>query len=192
MNTPTQATSAQPAAAEHSDAYSQFVSAENDLVGALAYALYKKQKIEYILRIGCNRDDPRVRDYHKDLNPGRITTLRDQADAQIRAFADRVVFDAEESFRKEIAADYIGSNFAEHAQHLADIKSSLAETKTAVVSGTQLWKSVLAGVAASVVFGLVLSAAKIIDWTNPFNEFTQHKTGGNDNKSLPPNAASGP
>jgi hypothetical protein len=69
---------------------------------------------------------------------------------------------------------------------LLDVSDKISRANTAIENGTAWWKSVLAGVAASFVFGLVLTYADVIGWTNPFKSSPPSKTAPTDAPATPP------
>lgn len=151
----------------YSDAFSKFVTAENDLAGALAYAFYKQQKREFIVRNNLPFDHERVRQYHCDLNGTRIAQLREFAEMKLAEYTEIVADQTTEELRAEVAEGFVIDELNKHDQRLEDLLQLTKTTNENVLSGTRWWKSLLAGVAASFVFGLVLTWAKVIDWTNP-------------------------
>jgi hypothetical protein len=64
----------------------------------------------------------------------------------------------------------------------------LTNIRGTVKASTNIWKAIAASVAASFVFGLVLTAAQLVQWQNPFNSIP--KSGApvtvQDGKSPPP------
>lgn len=163
----------------YSDAFGKFFETEDDIAGAYAYALYKKQKREFIVRNGLSPDHERVRNYHCDLNESRVNLLRELAESKLNERLDNVVEAVEDSLREELLNSLLVDGLKRQEVEIANLSEqhslmtekvirSIDDTKSEIISGTKLWKSVLAGVVASAVFGLVLTWAKVIDWTNPF------------------------
>lgn len=138
----------------YSDAYSKLIKDDDDLRGIIAYALYKKQKREFILRNALKSDDPRVVNYHHDLHEERIGSLKAAAEKKLQTYAEEIL---------EKARDQELQEYAEGAQYLM--------IQSAISSATAWWKAVIYSVLAAFVFGLVLSAARVVQWTNPFNAF---------------------
>jgi hypothetical protein len=142
---------------------------EDDFVGALAYAYYKAQKREFVAGNGLDAADVRVREYHSDLGDIKASQLRELADKRLTELLSAVAQRVEQDLREEVTQGHISDAFRANDVRLAGIEDLIKQTDKNVTSGTALWKSIAAGVAASFVFGLVLTWARVIDWANPFS-----------------------
>ena len=88
---------------DHSDAFEKFIADKpDDLEGMIAYALYKKQKREFISKKGLSSDDIRIKEYHLDLNDSRIEMLRETAQNMLNSYAATIVEITREDIYKNV------------------------------------------------------------------------------------------
>jgi hypothetical protein len=162
----------------YSNAFERFFKGNDDIVGALAYCFYKQQKRDFIMLNHIDSTHERVREYHFDLNDTRVAQLRENAAQKINAFTQNVSDKTAEELESVIVEGVLMDAFNRHGKRIKklveavesgnqNILNEIEVTNQRVVNGTKWWKSVLASVAASFVFGLVLTWAKVINWTNP-------------------------
>ncbi|RZL65971.1 MAG: hypothetical protein EOP81_02355 [Variovorax sp.] len=95
------------------DTYSQLVQEHDDLVGLVAYSLYKQQKIDFLERHrteNCSVDVPaHVVDVFCATyrNPMQVQLLRDHASALLSEMAEAVLADAEKPLKDAYQQDLI-------------------------------------------------------------------------------------
>lgn len=124
--------------------YSKIVEHDNDLVGHIAYSLYKKSKVEYI---------------EKQKNDGKTPT-----DADLIPFNDFSSSEGSiESYK--IKAELLVQNFIDNvlSEELSNYKSQAIQQQSEILKSiikplnTSFMKNVLAGVVASFIFTLILA-----------------------------------
>jgi glutaredoxin 2 len=155
--------------AGYSDAYDKLILDDGDLVGSLAYAIYKKQKREFITRNGLAHDDKRVRDYHHDLQDARVEGLRQFAESQLQEYASKIsaqILDAEREAAR--AGEIVSTLLVDSDDKRQVIQKELDALSKQIRTGTAWWKNILWSVIGGFRFALVLTAAAMIQWTNPF------------------------
>lgn len=154
----------------YSDAYDKLIPEDGDLVGSLAYAIYKKQKREFIIQNGLSRDDERVRHYHHDLQPARIEALRQVAISQLQEYASKIseqILEAEREAAR--SAEMVSTILVDSEEQRQRIQDKLNELSKQVITGTAWWKNILWSVIGGFMFALVLTAAQMVQWSNPFS-----------------------
>lgn len=99
---------------------------EDDVAGAVAYALYKRDKREYIRQHNLPFNDPRVVEYHLSLGQGAFDGLKARA-GQI--LARRMAMEATISYERGLKAAS-----EETMKAVSQIQADLTATKAAVAS----------------------------------------------------------
>ena len=130
--------------AGYSDAYDKLILDDRDLVGSLAYAIYKKQKREFIIRNELNHDDQRVRDYHHDLQDARIKGLRQFAESQLEEYAAKIseeILDQEREAAR--AGEIVNTILVDSDGKRQLIQIGLDALSKQIRAGTVWWKSVV-------------------------------------------------
>ncbi|MBR3947331.1 MAG: hypothetical protein IKJ56_09590 [Bacteroidales bacterium] len=136
--------------------YKQLVSDENDVVGHVAYALYKSNKIEYIEQF--KKDHNGMQPTEEDLKPFHdISSMP----SSISRYKTKAV---------EIVGDFLNVTLAETAKqieedyrrnidnHLVDIIEPLKpKSKT-----SQFWKGVLQSILGAFFFAIIVAAFAFI------------------------------
>lgn len=121
-------------------AYSRFVRNSADLEGAIAYALYKADKKDFIVHHDLAPEDPQVKNYHTRLGQETIQALRLRAKNLLSEYTSSVVVEAEERAQAKIL-DAIGS------------------TQTLLKRRTSFWSAVMSSVVGTIAFALILTIA---------------------------------
>lgn len=129
--------------------YSNLVEKESDLIGHIAYSLYKKSKIEYIEK--QKADGKEVTD--ADLIPfnnfssseSSIESYKIKAELIVQGFIDNVLEEELENYKEQAVN--------QQAQILQNIIKPLT---------TGFWKSVWAGLVSAFIFALVLALIAFI------------------------------
>lgn len=124
--------------------YETLVTSESDLVGAVAYAFYKSDKRDFILKENLPPNHPEISNYHKHLGPAARTALRERAKVALDIYTTGVA--------KEAAA-----------RAKTDILAAIDRTEALVLSRTRFWSSVFASVVATVILALGLSVAAFLN-----------------------------
>lgn len=80
----------------YSWAYKELVENESDIVGAIAYSIYKARKIEYIRQLEAekqqNPSSEDLREFHRAANlPGQLEDYRDKAERYLDEFCEAVL-----------------------------------------------------------------------------------------------------
>jgi hypothetical protein len=123
--------------------YKALVEGPNDVSGALAYVLYKNEKIAYIESFatenGQQPKDVDLVELHRMTNlPGRLESYREQADVLLEEFLDNALTE----------------QFREYKQQLRD-DAILKQIKPSFMHG--VYQNILAGLITTLMtFGFVL------------------------------------
>jgi len=145
--------------------YKKLVQSPDDVVGALAYALYKEEKIAYLTAFreekGVDPTDAELAELHRLTNvQQRIDSYRGQAERLLQAFLDDVL--AEELLAKEaqLKAE-LSVNQVNEINNLLLVRASNIEA--AVKMKQSFWpgvrQNIVAGLATTLLtFGFVLAA----------------------------------
>lgn len=143
----------------HSHAYESLVENPDDIVGMIAYCAYKAQKRELCMKHSLQRDDPRVAQYHFDLNDGRIGSLRNDATVTLRNYSNSLIGKYDSDERQKIVQDVF-----------------LREIKYEVRRGTSWWKAIIYSAIGGAVLGFVIIGAAKLGFMNPFSAFAEQQT----------------
>ncbi len=136
----------------YNDTYERLVHDDTDLVGALAYALYKSDKRDYAKRHNLPYGDERLRSYASTVGSKQLESLRHRADEVMRRHLAAVASQAEDAVRKSTIGN-IHASQQRLAGDLAEAKQSLTRH---VSKRTGLGASVIANLIASFLFGVVM------------------------------------
>ena len=114
--------------------YKALVNGPNDVHGAVAYVLYKNEKIAYIEHFskekGHQPDSNDLAEFHRMTNlPGRLDSYREQADRLLEEFLERMlaarVQEAEDAFRQS----HISTNIHDAK---ADIRNQIQSSESVI------------------------------------------------------------
>ena len=167
------ADAAQPALPEpateplRSDAFERLFKSEDDLAGALAYAFYKREKREFLIKNGLAANDPRALQYHSDLNATRVTHIRELAELKLQEYSDNVTAKATAGMHEQVLQNVMARQMTAHHKELAAVKAE-------VIKSGSWWRTILVGVLASAAFATILTWADFVAWTNPFSSRPPH------------------
>lgn len=149
--------------------YSKIVEDDNDLVGHIAYSLYKKSKIEYIEKQKQDGKTPTDTDLipFNDFSSsdGSIDSYKIKAELLVQNFIDNVL--------SEEFANYKNQAIQQQAEILKGIIKPLR---------TSFWMDVLTGIVASFLFTLILAILFFIKTFGDLNvslKFEQKSTSEN-------------
>ena len=134
----------------YSTAYETLVKDADDVLGSVAYALYKGDKRAFVRDNNLDAADPRVRNYHK-------TALGEQGRKAL-CYRAGVLLNSHSSNAIEIYEKADG----------AILKELRARTK--------FWTAVGASLAATVLFAIILTIALFIKGQNPLQPWLENKT----------------
>jgi hypothetical protein len=152
--------------------YKALVKGPDDVSGALAYGLYKADKIAYIESFakekGHQPDTSELAEFHRMTNlPGALDTYRERADALLETFLDNMLTEQLDTYRTQVRDD-------------AMVKAMTRGFWPGV------WQNVVAGLFATLMtFGFVLAV-----WM--YNEGPSKILSGAANKFLGTDAAASP
>lgn len=125
--------------------YKELVKGPNDVSGALAYVLYKNEKIAYIESFAADKkqqpNNSDLVEFHRMTNlPHRLESYREQADVLLEEFLDNVLTE----------------QFRQYKQQLRD-EAILKHIKPSFKQG--VYQNVVAGIVTTLMtFGLVLGS----------------------------------
>jgi len=129
--------------------YSKLVNEDSDLIGHIAYSLYKKSKVEYIKNHktdGNPLTDSELIPFNKfSSTDSSVDSYRIKAELLLQGFIDNVLDEELDSYKEQAI------------NQQADILKNIINPLT---SG--FWKSVLAGLLSAFIFALILAAIAFI------------------------------
>lgn len=145
--------------------YKKLVQGPNDVVGALAYALYKQEKIAYVTdwteANGRAPIDSELIEFHRMTNmPQRIAAYKQEANTLLQEFLDDALFIVLQERNKEMQEGFL-------AQQLSGISNQInaraSEHRRSLAKRNGFWtgvgQNVVAGVVTTLIaFGFVLAA----------------------------------
>ncbi|MBM2883143.1 hypothetical protein JFK97_01955 [Chromobacterium phragmitis] len=145
----------------------------SDFVGMVAYALYKKQKIEWIERFASEHEGrtPTQEDlqhFHRvSTMPSQIQAYREQAVNLLDEFLDYALSDKVEQIRQDMQQDALVKAFANTEEKLLDKQETHHQSVMIAITKPwykAVWENLLAGGIASLVTiaaaGLIWAAAQ--------------------------------
>lgn len=125
----------------YSNAFENLVKDRQDLPGAIAYALYKADKREYIRENNLTSDDSRVKEFH-------TIALREEAVIALKKEAGRLI------------AEYISSATADAEKRANErFLPAIEGVKSHIDKRTGFWMAVWASIVATILFALILTTA---------------------------------
>ncbi|UYY88127.1 hypothetical protein [Alcaligenes sp. SMD-FA] len=139
--------------------YRQLVKAPNDVVGALAYALYKHEKVEYIAKFkqqhnNADPSDKELAHFHlTSTTEARIGSYQQSAEALLNNFLTEVLTEAIEHHQEQV----------EQSMYMRALRRAKVDigkqidSKHSFLRG--VWQNVIAGfVTTLITFGIILGA----------------------------------
>lgn len=135
--------------------YSKLVPDNNDLVSLVAYALYKRNKIEYIESYKAEHDgrDPQEEDFENfalsSCSPSSLESYRSQAEFLLQKMTLTAAQEEMTVFENKMLKNY-----------RAEIDSAVQK------HSPKLWQSVLASVIGAVVFSLAVALGSFLGKTS--------------------------
>jgi hypothetical protein len=136
--------------------FSKIVKDDTDVVGHIAYALYKADKIKYINAFKqqhCNREPD-----EEELKPFHEISSQDDSISRYRLVAQNTLKQLMDTSLKENIRNIEALCYQNHAQILAKVIEPLKPvTKT-----TMFWYGVLQGVVGAFIFALIVAAFAFI------------------------------
>lgn len=122
--------------------YSKLVEKDSDLIGHIAYSLYKKSKIEYIetqKQSGKTPTDTELIPFNDfSSTESSLESYRLKVELIIQGFIENALEEELESFKEQVVNNQI--------EIIGDVVKPLV---------TPIWKNILIGVVASFVFALI-------------------------------------
>jgi len=136
---------------KYSYIYTKLVRNDADIVGHIAYAIYKSEKIKYIEQLKVGTDEEIEED---DLKPfhdicssdDNITKYRFMASRILRSFLDNTLSESIQNMERECIEN--------HSQLLSDIIEPLKPKSKWYI----FWHGVLQSVAGAFIFALLVAA----------------------------------
>lgn len=129
--------------------YKELVTDQSDILGRLAYSLYKQQKIEYILTFqqkhGSDPDDSDLTAFHDISNsPSQLASYRNQA--------------------AKLALSFLDTSLANEAKELEELYSAKADNEVRS-SRPGFWKGVSQSLIGSGLFTLLIGCFVFFAWS---------------------------
>ncbi|MCM1066426.1 MAG: hypothetical protein NC418_02495 [Muribaculaceae bacterium] len=136
---------------KYSYIFSRLVENDSDIVGHIAYALYKSDKVNYIEHFKeANKRDPSEDDltaFHDvSSQPDSVKKYRFVASHILRGFLDSTLEDSLESIENDCNE--------RHAEIIKDVITPLLPKKKSTI----FWHGVLQSVAGAFIFALIVAA----------------------------------
>ncbi|MBX9835203.1 MAG: hypothetical protein K2X65_03415 [Burkholderiaceae bacterium] len=145
--------------------YKKLVQGPDDVVGALAYALYKEEKIAYVIEFQADRqrapEDADLQEFHRMTNvPQRIEAYKQQAERLLQEFLDDALVLVLQERTLQMHQEFMAQQVSAIS---TQIESKSQELHQAITHENRFWSGVQQNVVAGVVttlmaFGFVLAA----------------------------------
>jgi|SRR5471032_476805 len=134
---------------EYNFIYNRLVEDESDVLGGVAYAVYKRQKIEYVERIQKNTDrlpnELELMFFHEHSNSGmQIESYKGQAMELVKSFLDTAL--------------------SEEMKDLSDLYSDKSRQEVSKLK-PRFWFGVAQSVVGSVAFVFAVGALVMFTWS---------------------------
>lgn len=139
---------------DYNRVYEKLVGNDSELVGMLAYAIYKKMKREWILANRPSRAE--VDGFHKTVTETQLELCRNEASGLLVKYADAVLEQSAPAYRQD------GAN----SEIVAEVKRQQS-----------LWKNILVNVVGSILFAFALYILGLIYLSPSIPDFVK-QTGG--------------
>lgn len=152
----------------YSGIYGKLTADPNDLVGALAYIIYKQQKVEFCKATSNgNPSRAEIEQFHAYASlDTSLAAYRSQAEAMAQAFLnaglDDLVQRTEAETRKDVLYTYIGSLHAGLQSQLATVNHALAGKRTWVGWLRDVGGNLVVNVVTILVIGAVVIGYQFI------------------------------
>lgn len=131
--------------------FSKLVGDDSDIVGHIAYALYKTDKVSYIERFKeSNKRDPT----DEDLDAFHSVSSQEESVQKYRFVAAHILRDFLDNSLKESIENIERDCNSRHAEILRDVIRPLLPKK----KSTLFWHGVLQSVAGAFIFALIVAA----------------------------------
>lgn len=151
----------------YNNVFERLVKDQSDVIGSVAYMLYKHDKRAYMRDLNIPPGDPRAQDYHTRLGAAALDGFRSVAFQTLAASTAREIAVAHEKARKEI---------------LDELEKAKADLDTLIRNESKFSKGVLASFLASLLLGtavVLFVHFKNVDFgTLPFFERLMPSGGG--------------
>lgn len=148
--------------------YAKLTADPNDLVGALAYIIYKQQKVEFCKTTsGGNPSREEIERFHAIASlDASIAAYRSQAEAMAQAFLneglDDLVQRTEAETRQDVLYTYIGTINASLQTQLTTVNGALAAKRTLVGWLRDVGGNLVVNVVTILVIGALVLGYKFI------------------------------
>ncbi|MGK5019726.1 hypothetical protein [Janthinobacterium sp. LB2P10] len=148
--------------------YGKLTADPNDLVGALAYIIYKQQKVEFCKTTsGGNPSREEIERFHAIASlDASIAAYRSQAEAMAQAFLneglDDLVQRTEAETRQDVLYTYIGTINASLQTQLTTVNGALAAKRTWVGWLRDVGGNLIVNVVTILVIGALVLGYKFI------------------------------
>lgn len=148
--------------------YEKLTADPNDLVGALAYIIYKQQKVEFCKTTsGGNPSREEIERFHAIASlDASIAAYRSQAEAMAQAFLneslDDLVQRTEAETRQDVLYKYIGTTNAGVQTQLMTVNAALAAKRTWVGWLRDVGGNLIVNVVTILVIGALVLGYKFV------------------------------
>lgn len=134
---------------KYSFIYGKLVTEDGDLIGLLAYSIYKKQKIEHIQNFvdqhGCDPNDAELDTFHQfTIADSQIEQYKTTAESKLNDFVNEIM---------DIKAQEVEKFYKTTFRDIAKEK------------GHGFWYGILQGVVSSLFYTILLGAIFFISWS---------------------------
>lgn len=133
----------------HNPIYSKLVEDDNDILGVLAYALYKRQKFEFIANYNAKHQKaPEAADFAR-FNEFSMSEL------QLKSYVNAA---------RTLAKDFLNKSLADEAAELEKFYKEEADRKIRRAKPS-FWFGVWQGVVASFIFAIIVGTLVFFSWS---------------------------
>lgn len=152
----------------YNNIYEKLTADPNDLVGALAYIIYKQQKVEFCKNTaGGNPSRAEIEQFHAYASmETSLAAYRSQAEVMAQTFLnaglDNLVQRTEAETRQDVLYNYIGSLNMGLQSQLATVNNALAGKRTWVGWLRDVGGNLVVNVVTILVIGAVVIGYKFI------------------------------
>lgn len=138
-----------PSSRPYNFIYSQLVDDENDIVGLIAYAIYKRQKIDYIRSVHSKRQ--------RDVDPSEMSVFHEisNSSTQVQSYRDQAVM---------VLNSFLNDALRQRADKMANEYQSRL-TRELMSTRPQFWSGVSQSIVGSILFVLFVGLIVFFTWS---------------------------
>lgn len=151
---------------EYNFIYKKLAQGPDDVVGALAYALYKEEKLAYVKDFEESRGsapaDADLQEFHRMTNmPQRIDAYKQQAERLLQEFLEDALVIVLQEREKQMHQEFV-ANKLESVEARIDLQAK--SVHEALAQKNRFWSGVLQNVLAGLVTTLIAFGFVLATW----------------------------